>query len=58
METKRETLQDECTAKAHYWVIDGKNFGVCKNCGAKKQFAARSKEWQKRNFVIGKNKTV
>jgi len=22
----------------HYWVIDAKNFGVCKHCGTTKQF--------------------
>jgi len=22
----------------HYWLIDGNNFGVCKYCGAKRQF--------------------
>jgi hypothetical protein len=30
---------EECKNEAHYWIIDDKNLGVCKRCGARKQFA-------------------
>ena len=31
---------------AHHWVIDGSNLGVCKKCGAMKQFETRQWNWQ------------
>lgn len=30
---------EECV---HHWLIDEKNFGVCKKCGANKQFQSSS----------------
>jgi hypothetical protein len=48
MDTKGETLhQDECSRNAHHWVIDGKNLGVCKKCGAQKQFLVDVFGWQR-----------
>ena len=32
--------------KAHYWVIDETNFGICKRCGAGKQFLSQIDGWQ------------
>lgn len=29
---------DDCKQCIHHWLIDQKNFGVCKKCGASKQF--------------------
>jgi hypothetical protein len=56
MGAEGETLRrDECKGKAHYWILDDKSFGVCKKCGAEKQFpAAGVFGWQNRNIVIGK----
>ena len=55
MAVKRETFHsDECKREAHYWIIDDKNFGVCKKCGAHKQFPIDVFGWQNRNLVIGK----
>jgi len=55
MSTDREKLRGgECEGKAHYWVLNEKNFGVCKKCGAKKQFLLQGLEWQKRKVVVGK----
>lgn len=55
MSTEREKpCGDECKDKAHYWVLDDKNFGVCKKCGAQKQFPVDVFGWQNRNIVIGK----
>jgi hypothetical protein len=45
---------DDCTEKAHYWVIDDKNLGVCKRCGAQKQFPTQVFGWQSRKAVIDK----
>jgi len=37
---ERETLHDDdCRECIHHWLIDQRNFGVCKKCGAMKQFA-------------------
>ena len=55
MGAERETLRrDKCNDKAHYWVLDDKNFGVCRKCGGKKQFPIDVWGWQKRKMVIGK----
>jgi hypothetical protein len=37
LETVHEEVIEECI---HYWLIDGKNFGVCKKCGEAKQFCS------------------
>lgn len=50
----KELCGDECKDKAHYWVIDDKNFGVCKRCGAHKQFPIAVFGWQNRKPVIDK----
>lgn len=43
MENERGTVhegdREECI---HHWLIDEKNFGVCKKCGASKQFFSGS----------------
>ena len=56
MTEKDETSHsDACKQEAHYWILDDKSFGVCKKCGAEKQFpAAGVFGWQNRNIVIGK----
>jgi len=43
---------EKCIAKAHYWVIDAKNLGVCKKCGAKKQFSFDVNSWPRPRLVI------
>jgi len=47
---------DECKKEAHYWVLDDKNLGVCKRCGARKQFAVERWVWQRRKLIISKDK--
>ena len=37
MEKGKQTL-DEHKACIHHWVIDERNLGVCRKCGAGKQF--------------------
>lgn len=55
MAEKGETSHsDECKQAAHYWVLDDKNFGICKKCGAQKQFPVAVSSWQNSNLVIGK----
>ncbi len=55
MAVKGETFHsDACKGEAHYWIIDDKNFGICKKCGAQKQFPVDVFGWQNRNLVIGK----
>jgi len=51
---KKKLCDGESKDKAHYWVLDDKHFGVCKKCGAKKQFPVGVFGSQNRNFVIGK----
>ena len=35
----RETVHDDdCKECIHHWLIDGRNMGVCRKCGAGKQF--------------------
>jgi predicted transglutaminase-like cysteine proteinase len=46
---------EECKGKAHYWVLDAKNLGTCKRCGAKKQFNVQESGWQRRQIVVVKN---
>jgi hypothetical protein len=29
---------DACKQAAHYWILNDKSFGICKKCGAQKQF--------------------
>jgi hypothetical protein len=42
MAEKRETsYSDGCKRDTHYWILDDRNFGVCKTCGAKKKFAVK-----------------
>jgi hypothetical protein len=38
METKREHFNGDGKECIHHWLIDASNFGVCKKCGASKQF--------------------
>ena len=35
----------QCQNKAHYWVLNDKNYGVCKRCGAEKQFPETPFDW-------------
>jgi len=40
MGNERETVHnDDCKQCIHHWLIDERNFGVCKKCGAGKQFS-------------------
>jgi hypothetical protein len=54
LEEEGKLSSADCTEKAHYWVLNDKNFGVCKKCGAKKQFPINVWGWQTRSIVIGK----
>ena len=55
MAEKGETSHsDACKEVAHYWVLDDRNFGICKKCGAQKQFPIDVFGWQNRKMVIGK----
>jgi len=55
MTQKGETSHsDICKEAAHYWVLDDKSLGMCKRCGAQKQFLVGVSSWQNRNLVIGK----
>ena len=40
MGNERETVHDDdCKECIHHWLIDERNFGVCKKCGVGKQFS-------------------
>ncbi len=54
--TKKRDIPHSDTYKeaAHYWILNDKNFGICKNCGAQKQFPVDVFGWQNRKLVIGK----
>jgi hypothetical protein len=55
MAKKRETHHSDTRKEAaHYWILNDKNFGICKNCGAQKQFPVDVFGWQNRKLVIGK----
>jgi hypothetical protein len=55
MAEKLETSHsDACKEAAHYWVLDDRNLGICKKCGAQKQFPIELFGWQNHNIVIGK----
>ena len=54
LEEEGKLSSADCTEKAHDWVLNDKSFGVCKKCGAKKQFLFQGREWRKRKVVIGK----
>ena len=48
MGNERETVHDDdCKECIHHWLIDERNFGVCKKCGAGKQF---SRSWSAASF--------
>jgi hypothetical protein len=53
MTKKGETSHSEaCKEVAHYWILNDKNFGICKRCGAQKQFPVGvSFSWQNRNTL-------
>ena len=39
MGNERDAVHDDdCEECIHHWLIDERNFGVCKKCGAGKQF--------------------
>jgi len=52
-EREKTLRRDECNGKAHYWVLDDNNFGVCKKCGGKKQFPIDVWGWQNRKIKMG-----
>jgi hypothetical protein len=55
MTKKRETSQsDACKKVAHHWILNDESLGICKKCGAQKQFPIDVFGWQNRNLVIGK----
>jgi hypothetical protein len=55
MSKKRETSHsDACKEAAHYWILNDVSMGICKKCGAQKQFPIDAFGWQNRNIVIGK----
>lgn len=59
MDTKGETLhQDECSGNAHHWIINDRSLGVCKKCGAKKQFPTYVESWHGQKVVAGKSKSL
>ena len=45
---------DICKQAAHYWILNDKSLGICKKCGAQKQFPVAVSSWQNPNLVIGK----
>jgi len=47
--------QDKCNGKAHHWTIDAKSLGVCKKCGAKKQFSEDVNNWPRPRLVISRS---
>ena len=55
MENERGTVHDnDCEGCIHHWLINERNFGVCKKCGASKQFcgswdAANQNAWYPRS---------
>lgn len=40
MENERVQFNDDGKACIHHWLIDERNFGVCKKCGVNKQFSS------------------
>jgi hypothetical protein len=32
--------------EAHHWIINEMNFGICKKCGAQRQFVIQHWNWQ------------
>jgi len=54
LEEEGKLSSADCTEKDHDWVLNDKSFGVCKKCGAKKQFPINVWGWQTRSIVIGK----
>jgi len=41
MENKCKTdHDDDCKECIHHWLIDARNFGVCRKCGDSKQFCS------------------
>ena len=55
MENGRETVHnDDCQECIHHWLIDEKNFGVCKKCGASKQFCGswNTRGWGNRSSKV------
>jgi len=45
---------DACKQAAHYWIINDKSLGICKRCGAEKQFPVSVSSWQNSKLVIGR----
>ncbi len=59
MGNKQECSEDgRQRNKAHHWLIDGANFGVCKKCGATKQFETKQWNWQMLRDAYYKGKAV
>ena len=51
MESKHKTAQlHDCEELAHHWMLDEKDFGVCKHCGASKQFHTQVSFYQPSAF--------
>lgn len=39
MKNEREAVHDgDCKGCIHHWLIDERNYGVCRKCGESKQF--------------------
>jgi len=51
---KGDIGEGECKDKAHYWILDDRNLGVCKRCGARRQFLFHGWHWQNRKFIVSK----
>jgi hypothetical protein len=55
MTKKCETSHsDACREGPHYWILNDKSLGICKRCGAQKQFPIDVFGWQGCKFVVGK----
>ncbi|UCG83009.1 MAG: hypothetical protein JSW38_12690 [Dehalococcoidia bacterium] len=62
MSSKSDKVQDDDSNECvHHWFIDERNYGICKKCGADKQFSrswsplANQKAWSSKNNKAQQN---
>jgi len=44
-EKGKTSHSDVCKEAAHYWILNDKSLGICKKCGAQKQFPDGASSW-------------